>query len=58
MARCTAAVNAARWQAWAGIEARHGVIPGIAVADKTLDGVIGLRLDATVVACHSDKQGA
>jgi hypothetical protein len=34
------------------------VIPGIAVADKTLDGVIGLRLDATVVACHSDKQGA
>ena len=23
-----------------------------------LDGVIGLRLDATVVACHSDKEGA
>ena len=58
LARITAAVNAARRQAWAGIEARHGTIPGIAVADKTLVGVIGLRLDATVVACHSDKQGA
>jgi hypothetical protein len=58
LARCSAAVNAARRQAWAGIEARHGAIPGIAVADKTLDGVTGLRLDATVVACHSDKQGA
>jgi Transposase DDE domain group 1 len=58
LARITAAVNAARRQAWAGIEARHGGIPGIAVADKTLDGVTGLRLDATVVTCHSDKQGA
>jgi Transposase DDE domain group 1 len=58
LARITAAVNAARRRAWAGIEARNGGIPGIAVADKTLDGVTGLRLDATVVACHSDKQGA
>lgn len=58
LARCRAAVAAARGQAWAGIEARHGAMPGIAVADKTLDGVIGLRLDATVVTCHSDKQGA
>jgi hypothetical protein len=58
LARITAAVNAARRQAWAGIEARHGGLPGIAVADKALDGVTGLRLDATVVTCHSDKQGA
>jgi Transposase DDE domain group 1 len=57
-ARVSAAVNAARRVAWAGIEARHGAIPGIAVADKALAGVIGLRLDATVVACHSDKEGA
>jgi hypothetical protein len=56
--RIMAAVNAARRRAWAGTEARHGAIPGIAVADKTLDGVTGLRLDATVVACHSEKQGA
>jgi hypothetical protein len=58
LARITAAVNAARRVAWAGIEARHGAIPGIAVADKTLAGLTCLRLDATVVACHSDKQGA
>ncbi len=50
-ARIAAAVNAARRVAWAGAEARHGAIPGIAVADKTLEGVICLRLDATVVAC-------
>ncbi len=35
-ARIAGAVNAARRAAWAGIEARHGAIPGIAVADKTL----------------------
>jgi DDE family transposase len=58
LARITAAVNAARRVAWAGIEARHGAIPGIAVADKTLAGLTCLRLDATVVTCHSDKQGA
>jgi hypothetical protein len=58
LARVAAGVNTARRQAWAGIEARHGAIPGIAVADKTLAGVTGLRLDATVVACHSDKEGA
>ena len=56
--RVAGAVNAARRVAWAGIEARHGTIPGIAIADKTLVGVTGLRLDATVVACHSDKEGA
>jgi hypothetical protein len=58
LSRVTAAVNAARRRAWAGIEARHGAIPGIVMADKTLEGVTGLRLDATVVACHSDKEGA
>jgi len=57
-ARIDGAVHAARRAAWAGIEARHGAIPGIVVADKTLAGVTGLRLDATVVPCHSDKEGA
>jgi len=56
--RVRAAVNAARRRVWAGIEGRHSAIPGIAVADKTLEGVTGLRLDATVVACHSEKEGA
>ena len=54
----TAAVNAARRRAWAQIEARHGRIPGIRVADKVLDGVIGIRLDATVTPAHSGKEGA
>jgi len=53
-----AAVSTARRRAWAGIEARHGALPGIRVADKTLDGVTCIRLDASVVTCHSDKEGA
>jgi hypothetical protein len=56
--KVTAAVNAARRRAWAQIVARHGALPGVRVADKTLNGVTCLRLDATVVACHSDKEGA
>jgi hypothetical protein len=51
-------VNAARRRAWAGIEARHGSIPGIAIADKVLEPVVCIRLDATVVTAHSDKEGA
>jgi hypothetical protein len=54
--RITAAVNAARRRAWAGIGARHGAVPGIRVADKVLDGVTCIRLDASVVTCHSDKE--
>lgn len=57
-ARITRAVNAARRRAWAGIAARHGAMPGVAVADKVLEGVTCLRLDATVVTAHSDKDGA
>jgi hypothetical protein len=57
-ARITAAVNTARRSAWAGIEARHGAIPGIAIADRVLDGVTCIRLDATVTPAHSGKQGA
>ena len=47
-ARITRAVNAARRSAWAGIVARHGAIPGIRVADRVLERVICIRLDATV----------
>jgi hypothetical protein len=57
-ARITTAVNAARRRAWAGIAARHGKIPGVRVADKILDGVTCIRLDATVVPAHSGKAGA
>lgn len=58
LGRITAAVNSARRVAWQAVVARHGALPGVAIADKVLDGVTCLRLDATVVACHSEKQGA
>jgi hypothetical protein len=51
-----AAVNAARRAAWAGIAARHGSLPGVRMADRVLDGVTCIRLDASVVTCHSDKE--
>ena len=56
--RVVSAVNAARRRAWAGIAARHGALPGVRVADKVLEGVTCIRLDASVVTCHSDKEGA
>ena len=56
LARITRAVNAARRAAWAGIEARHGGLPGVRIADKVLDGVTCIRLDATVTPAHSDKE--
>jgi hypothetical protein len=51
--RITAAVNAARRQAWAQVIARHGTLPGVRLADRTLDGVTCIRLDATVTVAHS-----
>jgi hypothetical protein len=56
LARITAAVNAARRRAWAQIVARHGGLPGVAVADRVLEGVTCIRLDATVTPAHSDKE--
>jgi hypothetical protein len=58
LARITAAVNTARRVAWQVAVARHGALPGVPIADKVLEGVTCLRLDATVVTCHSDKEGA
>ncbi len=54
--RIMAAVNAARRHAWAQIAARHGALPGIRLADKTLAGVVCIRLDATVTLAHADKE--
>src|SRR6266496_270097 len=56
LARITKAVNAARRTAWAGIEARHGALPGVKIAGKVLEGVTCIRLDATVTPAHSDKE--
>jgi Transposase DDE domain group 1 len=56
-ARITTAVSAARRHAWAQVTARHGALPGVRVADKILEGVTCIRLDATVVPAHSPALG-
>ena len=52
--KVTAAVNKARRHAWAQGIARHGGLPPVRVADRKLEGVTCVRLDATVVTAHSD----
>jgi Transposase DDE domain group 1 len=54
--RITQAVNTARRHAWAQVAARYGALPGVRLADRTLDGVTCVRLDATVTFAHSDKE--
>src|ERR1700728_534823 len=54
--KVTAAVNRARRHAWAQGAARHGGLPPVKVADRALEGVTCIRLDATVVTAHSDKE--
>jgi hypothetical protein len=54
--RITAGVNAARRRALAAAAARHGNLPGIRMADKTLEQVTCIRLDASVVTAHSDNK--
>jgi hypothetical protein len=56
LARITAAVSAARRHAWAAAAARHGTLPGVAIADKVLEQVTCIRLDASVVTAHSDNK--
>jgi Transposase DDE domain group 1 len=54
--KLAAAVSAARRYAWAQVVARHGTLPGVRVADKTLRGVTCIRIDATVTPAHSEKE--
>lgn len=54
--KLTAALNAARRHAWSQVVARHGKLPGVPLADKTLGGVTCIRIDATVTPAHSDKE--
>jgi Transposase DDE domain group 1 len=56
--KITAAVNAARRHAWGQVVARHGTLPGVRIADKTLHELTCVRIDATVTDAHSDKQWA
>ena len=51
--RLTAAVSTARRDAWAQAAARRGALPGVRLADRVLDGVTCIRLDATVTFAHS-----
>ncbi|MBV9140445.1 MAG: transposase [Pseudonocardiales bacterium] len=56
LGRITVAVAEARCRAWAAAGARHGGLPGVRIADKVLEGVTCIRLDATVTAAHSEKE--
>jgi hypothetical protein len=56
--KVTAAVNRARRHAWSQVTARHGELPPVQAADRQLAGITCIRLDATVVHAHSDKEGA
>jgi hypothetical protein len=50
--KVAAAVNRARRHAWA----QAGPLPAVRVADRRLEGVTCIRLDATVITAHSDKE--
>lgn len=54
--KLTAAISSARRFAWSQVVARHTKLPGVRVADKTLEEVTCIRVDATVTTAHSDKE--
>ena len=50
--------NRIRKRVWSLIEARHGSIPPTRTAYGDIAGMIGIRIDATLVNSYSDKQCA
>ena len=56
LGRISAAVHTARCRAWAAAGARHGGLPGVRIADKVLEAVTCIRLDATVTPAYSEKE--
>ncbi|NLT57146.1 MAG: IS1380 family transposase [Actinomycetales bacterium] len=53
--RLAAARARTRRHVWSQITARHGAIPASKVADRDLGRTIVVRLDATLVIAHSEK---
>lgn len=47
-----------REHVWKQIVARHGAIPAAQVAGRDLGAVTVIRLDASIVVAHSEKQHA
>ena len=58
LARISKARAKARRHVWDLVAARHGGIPPARAAGRDLGDVIVIRLDATIVIAHSDKQQA
>src|ERR1035441_8014214 len=58
LARISKARAQARRHVWDLVAARHGGIPPARAAGRDLGDVIVIRLDATIVIAHSDKQQA
>ena len=58
LARIARARARTRRHVWGLIAARHGQIPPARAAGRDLGEVIVVRLDATIVVAHSDKQQA
>jgi Transposase DDE domain group 1 len=58
LARISKARAKTRRHVWGLVAARHGGIPAARVAGRDLGEVIVVRLDATIVVAHSDKQQA
>jgi hypothetical protein len=56
--RITTARARTRAHVWNLIAARHGRIPASRVADKDLGKTVVIRLDASLVVAHSEKQAA
>src|SRR4051794_16062385 len=54
--KLTAARARTRRGVWDRIVARHGAIPASVVADRDLGKTVVIRLDATLVVAHSDKE--
>jgi hypothetical protein len=58
LTRITLARNQTRERVWSLIEARHGTIPPIRTCYGDIAGVIGIRIDATLINSYSEKQHA